>query len=120
MRSLMIVMTVAAVGAAVLSYIGIRTSIQLALALWLMMLPTSLGTLAFYSRGYRRTLFAGAFAGSLGPMFAGAGIGASIGFVVFQLVSAAVCGITALGSRRLIESRGWHRLQNDDEPPASR
>lgn len=116
----MIVMTVAAVAAALMSYIGVRRSIEIALAVWLMMVPTALGTLALYCRGHRRTLFAGAFAGSLGPMFGGVGIGQSLGFIVFQIVSAVICAITAIGCRRFIESRGWHLLGNDDEPPPNR
>ena len=120
MRSLMIVTTVAALAAALMSYIGLRRTIEIVWVVWLMMVPTALGTLAVCCRGHRRTLFAGAFAGWLGPMFLGVGIGPSIGFVVLQIVSAVMCALTALGCRRFIESRGWHRLGDDDEPPANR
>ena len=118
---MMIAMTAFAVVAAISSFIGFGPILTLIISFGLMfLLPVVLGTLAFYSRGPRRTFFAGAFVGSLSAHYMHRDLswGGSImhGAILFLLFAIAVvaCGFTALYTRRFLERRGWH-LPPDDE-----
>lgn len=118
---MMIAMTAFAVVAAVSSFIGFEPILTLIIGFGLMfLLPVFLGTIAFYSRGPRRTFFAGAFVGSLSThymlrMFSMGGAITQLMILTALLATAVVsCGLTALYARRLLERRGWHLPPSDD------
>ncbi|MBA4105196.1 MAG: hypothetical protein C0485_05510 [Pirellula sp.] len=117
----MIAMTAFAVVAAMSTFIGFAPIVTLAAGfLLLFVLPVSLGTLAFYSRGPRRTFFIGAFAGSLSAHYMHRDLswGGSIvhAAILLLLLTVAIisCGFTALYTRRFLERSGWHLPPADD------
>ena len=117
---MMIAMTAFAVVAAVSSFIGLEPILTLIVGFGLMfLLPVFLGTLAFYSRGPRRTFFAGAFVGSLSThymlqMFSMGGAITQLLILTALLATAVVSsGLTALYTRRFLERRGWHLPPSD-------
>lgn len=117
----MIAMTAFTVVVAVSSFIGFEPILTLVIGFGLMfLLPVFLGTLAFYSRGPRRTFFAGAFVGSLSThymlrMFSMGGAITQLLILTALLATAVVsCGLTALYARRFLEGRGWHLPPSDD------
>ena len=118
---MLIAMTAFAVVAAISSFLGIEPILTLIIGFGLMfVLPISLGTLAFYSRGPRRTFFAGAFVGSLSThymlrMFSMGGAFLQLAILALLLTVAIVsCGFTALYTRRFLERRGWHLPPAED------
>jgi hypothetical protein len=118
---MLIAMTAFAVVAAVSSFIGFGPILTLTISFGLMfLLPVVLGTLAFYSRGPRRTFFAGAFVGSLSAHYMHRDLswGDSImhgAFLCLLLATAvATCGFMALYTRRFLERRGWHLPPGDE------
>jgi hypothetical protein len=76
----------------------------------------ALGTVAAYSRGYRRTFCAAALFGAAATFYFGLpryGLPANpFLYVVLRplarLIAAAVSGTIAIFSRRFVERRGWH------------
>jgi hypothetical protein len=122
MRTMLLTVTGVAVIAALASFVGLRTAIEIATYLLALAItsiaPLCFGTLALYCRGARQTFFLGAFVGSVIPLLAGQGSFAmsafSTGFVLqiamaaFNLVSALSFGWLALATRRFAERRGWH------------
>jgi hypothetical protein len=118
---MLIAMTVFAVVAAISTFIGIEPILTLIVGFGLMfVLPVFLGTLAFYSRGPRRTFFAGAVVGSLSThymlrMFSMGVAITQLAILITMLAIAVVsCGLTALYTRRFLERRGWHLPPSDD------
>ena len=118
---MMIAMTAFAVVAGVSSFIGFEPILTLIIGFGLMfLLPVFLGTLAFYSRGPRRTFFAGAFVGSLSAhymlrMFSmGSAITQFLILTVLLATAVVSCGFTALYTRRFLQRRGWHMPPSDD------
>lgn len=116
---MLIAMTAFAVVAAVSSFIGFGPILAVATGLLLLFVfPVLLGTLAFYSRGPRRTFFAGALAGSLSAHYMQSDFGRGVfrdAFLSTLIVIAVVsCGLTALYTRRFLERRGWHLPPSDD------
>lgn len=118
---MLIAMTAFAVVAAMSTFIGFGPIVTLVAGfLLLFVLPVSLGTLASYSRGPRRTFFTGAFVGSLSAHYVHRGLywGDSVihAAILFLLLAIAVvaCGFTALYTRRFLERRGWHLPPADD------
>jgi hypothetical protein len=120
----MIAMTAFTAVVAVSSLVGIEPILTLIIGFALMfVLPISLGTLAFYSRGPRRTFFAGAFVGSLSThymlrMFSMGSVGGALWqlAILTLLLTVAIvsCGLTALYTRRFLERHGWHLPPSDD------
>lgn len=118
---MLIAMTAFAVVAAVSQFIGLAPIISFAgIVGALFIAPVALATLAVYSRGRRRTFFAGAFAGSLAGhylivMFS---MGGSLGMLMMlglvQLAAIISCGVTAAFTRRFVERRGWHLPSKDE------
>jgi hypothetical protein len=118
---MMIAMTVFAVVAAFSTFVGFGQLFVLLAGLWLLFLiPVALATAAVYSRGMRRTFFAGAFGGSLASHYMHWQLewGDSIYHALFLTGLLAItiisCGLTALYTRRFLERRGWHLPPNDD------
>jgi len=128
MRTLLIVVTIVAVAAALLPYAGVSllTALLVAVLILIKFVPLiCLGTLAIYCRGYRQTLCLGAFAATLLQIMAGGDIFARfiggytlVGQIVvaaMQLATAIGCGFAAVATRRSLERRGWHLPSNPDD-----
>ena len=118
---MLIAMTAFAVVAAMSTFVGFAPIVTLAAGLLLLfVLPVSLGTLAFYSRGPRRTFLTGAFAGSLSAHYMhrdlrwGDSIMQAAVLFLLLMIAIIVCGLTALYTRRFLERRGWHLPPSDD------
>ncbi|MBL9161326.1 MAG: hypothetical protein JNL18_01155 [Planctomycetaceae bacterium] len=118
---MMIAMTAFAVVVAVSSFLGIEPILTLIVGFALLfLLPVALATLAFYSRGPRRTFFAGAFVGSLSAhymlrMFSMSSSALQVAILGTLLaIAVALCGATALLARRFAERRRWHLPSSDD------
>jgi hypothetical protein len=132
MRTLLVIMTLAALATPLLIYsgIGFRGVAMMALFVAVMYLPTiCLGALALYCRGYRQTLFLGAFAGAIMQLFIGTetvgrffGLNTISGVIMFgivQLIACGICGLAAMAVRRQVERRGWNAA-DDRQRPADR
>lgn len=118
---MLIAMTAFAAVAAVSGVVGLGELATMAFAhLVLFVVPASLATLAFYSRGPRQTFFGGAFAGSLWVRYLhddfswGSSILESAVLTFWLTVAILSIGFTALYTRRLLERRGWHLPPSDD------
>lgn len=114
MRALLIAVTIVAVVAATFA-ISPELGQVLALIFLAGVVPVSIGTLAFYCRGHRRTFFAGALAGvtsllmmllpsALGPDE----LGETLLIFLFEILAIASCGLAATTTRRFLERRNWH------------
>jgi len=75
-----------------------------------------LGTVAAYSRGYRRTFCAAAFFGAVVTLYFGmprvSGLTMPRDYLILRpivgFIAAAVSGAIAVVTRRFVERRGWH------------
>jgi hypothetical protein len=116
MRSLLILVTIIAVIAAVIPYTSVgATLLVIGLIALLFVGPVCLGTLALYCRGYRQTFFIGAFAGSLSTFYLSTTIlrfasdlGALLALSVVGAAATGACACAAVATRRFIERRGWN------------
>ena len=123
MRSLLIVVTIVAVLAALVPYTGVaETLLVIGLIALLFVGPVCLGTLAVYSRGHKQTFFLGAFAGSLSSFYVSSMLVRSssvfvvlLGLCVVGSAASVACGLTALQTRRFLERRGWHLPPDGDD-----
>jgi hypothetical protein len=128
MRSLLILVTVVAVAAALLPYAGVRVTLfYIGLVALLFVGPVCLGTLALYSRGYKQTFFLGALAGSISSYFLsdmmlryGGDLTALVVLFVVGLGSTGICGLAAIATRRFLERRGWHLPQQKSDKDSPR
>ena len=125
MRSLLVFMTVATLATPVLLLFGSSAVLVAVLCgVFDLAFVVALGTAAVYSRGPRRTFFAGACAAAV--------IGALRydGFrtpdLTMQLAATAVltpcylaCGVIAVAVRRLAVHRGWNKPESPTETDAS-
>jgi hypothetical protein len=121
LRSMLIATTAFAVVAAFSTFVGIEQLFVLLAGLWLLFLvPVALATLAAYSRGPRRTFFAGAFGGSLASHYMhwdlewGDSWLHALFLVGLLAITIITCGFTAVYTRRFLERRGWHLPPSDD------
>jgi hypothetical protein len=128
MRTLLMVVTIVAVMAAILSYTAVTmTLLLMGLIALLFVGPVCLGTLALYTRGHRQTFFLGALAGSLSSFYLSTilmqysgSLSGLFALCIVTVAATAACGLAALFTRRLLERRGWHRPSNhDDSAPAA-
>ena len=123
MRSLLILVTVIAVIAAVLRHTNVDATLIIIGLITLMFVgPVCLGTLALYCRGYHQTFFAGAFAGSLSTFYLsstllryGNELGALVALSVIGAAAAGACACAAVATRRMAERRGWTRPSETDQ-----
>jgi hypothetical protein len=111
------VVTLAAIGAAVATYLGSGFAWRIVLVVvglaLLLTAPLCFGTLALYCRGHRQTFFIGAFVGSAVPMLhlERSVLGGWMAMAAFLLVNIACAlgsGWLAVATRRFAERRGWH------------
>jgi hypothetical protein len=117
MRSLLIVVTIVAVIAAVLPYTGLAATLLIIGLISLMFVgPVCLGTLALYCRGYKQTFFMGAFAGSLSTFYLSgilmqysSSLASLLMLSVVGAAAAGACACIAVATRRFVERRGWNR-----------
>jgi lysylphosphatidylglycerol synthetase-like protein (DUF2156 family) len=124
MRSLLILVTIIAVLAAVVPYATFWATLQIIALITLMFVgPVCLGTLALYCRGYHQTFFAGAFAGSLSMFYlsstvlqVGNELGALVVLSVLGAAATGACACAAVATRRMAERRGWTRPAEGGEP----
>lgn len=123
MRSLLIVVTLVAVIAAIVPYAGFSALLVIIGVIGLTFVaPVCIGTLALYSRGYRQTFFIGAFIGALSPFYIfsfldwfGSDLLAVAAMFVVGAAATGACGFAAHITRRFLERRGWHLpLSRDD------
>jgi len=116
MRTMLVVMTVVAVVAALSPYRGLFNAVAaLAVVVVWSVIPVTLGTLALYCRGPRQSFFLGAFAGSLAVLYLYDTFLRMSGWeeyliavFVVMFATSASCGYAALATRRFLERRGWH------------
>ncbi len=121
MQTLLVVVTFAAVGSAVVAFLGPGIFWPFAIVtLGVVSLAEVIcfGTLAIYCRGYRQTFFLGAFVGSLSVVrtISGASFTNWLELALFiggNLINVLGAGWLALVTRRFAERRGWHRPDND-------
>jgi hypothetical protein len=118
---MLIATTVFAVIAALSSLLGFSGVMSTITGLFLLfVVPVVLGTLAYYSRGEFQTFFGGAFAGSLSAHYLLRAIGFAGSIMQLAVYAAAlaivvaICGATALHTRRFLERRGWNRPRADE------
>jgi hypothetical protein len=117
MRSMLIIVTVVALLAAIVPYPGFRNTLFIAALIALMFVgPVCLGTLALYCRGYKQTFFGGAFAGSLSTFYLNstlmpftASLGGLLVLCIVGAASAGACACAAVATRRFVERRGWNK-----------
>jgi hypothetical protein len=122
MRSLLALVTIIALLAAVIPYTSVGATLLIIGLITLMFVgPVCLGTLALYCRGYHQTFFAGAFAGSLSMFYlsstvlrVGNDLGALMALSVLGAAATGACACAAVATRRMAEGRGWTRLQKDE------
>jgi len=120
MRTMLIVMTVVAVVAALSPYRGVfNAMVGLAVVILWSVIPVTLGTLALYCRGHHQTFFLGAFAGSLAVLYLYDTFVRMSGWeqyliavFVAMFATSASCGYAAVATRRFLERRGWHLLDD--------
>jgi hypothetical protein len=114
LRSMLIATTVLALLCASLVLFG---SEVLAFVVWIFELAvmSAFGTIAIYSRGYRRTFWAAALFGAAATLYFGIPRYAALTLTqmlirpLLGFAAAAVSGTVAILTRRFVERRGWHR-----------
>ncbi len=122
MRTLLIVVTLVAILAAITRILGGEGVVMvLFVVVFLAVMPVCVATLAFYSRGYRQTFFFGGVAGA-GLIFVlgcawldDAGVHDLLWFGVYEVLAIFSSGYAALATRRFLERRGWHLPHDRDD-----